>query len=441
MTLYQYGVTDALARIQAGEFTAADYRASCVARAAEVEDAIRAFAFVDGEAILALRGPDDGRLGGMPVGIKDIIATKGMPTEMGSAAYRGHVPDRSASVIAALRRAGGIVFGKTVTTEFAWRHPGATRNPWSVAHTPGGSSSGSAAAVAAGCVPAALGTQTLGSVLRPAAFNGVVGFKPSFGAVPRTDVYAFAESLDHIGVFARSVDDVALVASVLFGNDGIDVPHIATPETPWPLAPFARPPRIAHLATAVDGRMSAAQHALMDATAAKLVAAGAVVTPFTLPPAFDAIWSAAATIADVEGAVVNARWAAESPPRVGQATLDLVARGSTIPAVDYVRAKQTQRALIVAFASLMAPFDAALLPPAIGEAPAGLADTGDAIFCTPGSLFGAPAVALPAGVGPTGLPLGIQLVAPWGRDRLLLETARWVADALGHPVTIAPVVS
>lgn len=427
-TAFRLGVVDARDAIIGGRLSAVDYIDSCIARTAAVESAVHAFVHFDPDAVRAAasRGSREGRLCGIPIGVKDIIDTAGVLTEMGSAAFRGHVPDRSAFVIDTLVDAEAIVFGKTVTTEFAWRQPGATRNPWNLEHTPGGSSSGSAAAVACGCVPAALGTQTLGSVLRPAAYCGVVGYKPSFGAIPRTGVYAVAASLDHIGVFARNVVDAALVASVLAVPDGVDFAGRVRPAAAWPLQPRSAPPRIALLQTSRWDRATVEQQALIESVARRLEAAGATVTELELPPLFEALWSTAATIADVEGAAVNAALAAETPPRIAPPTLELVARGIATPVLDYVRARELQQAMIVAFASIVAPFDAVLLPPATGEAPRGLSETGDAVFCTPGSLLGAPAITIPAGVGPTGLPLGVQLMGAWGDDRRLLDTAVWV---------------
>jgi Asp-tRNA(Asn)/Glu-tRNA(Gln) amidotransferase A subunit family amidase len=434
MDLYRLGLSEALSAIANGRFTAGEYLESCIARTVAVEPAVRAFAWFDADAARASAsvGSSYDALAGMPIGIKDIIRTKGVPTEMGSPAFLGHVPEQSAWVIDALADASAVMFGKTVTTEFAWRQPGATRNPWNVEHTPGGSSSGSAAAVAAGCVPGALGTQTFGSVLRPAAFCGVVGYKPSYGAIPRTGVYAVAGSLDHVGVFARNVIDAALLASVLTGRDGIDAPHVTPLAPTWPVEAMTPAPRIALVKTSMWARVSQEQQDLVLSVARKLEAQGATVTVLELPPAFDAIWKTAQTICDVEAAVVNEALAAEQPPRVSRHTIELVARGAAVSAMDYVRAKDMQQALIRAFASIMAPFDAALTAPALGEAPRGLDDTGDAMFCTPASVLGAPAISIPAGDSGNHLPLGIQLLNRWGDDRRLLETSLWVERAIGR---------
>jgi Asp-tRNA(Asn)/Glu-tRNA(Gln) amidotransferase A subunit family amidase len=213
------GVLELLRSFKGDDALADRYAADCLERAKALEPRLKAFEYLPAE--LARR---PGPLSGIPVGIKDIIATSDMPTTNGSPIYRDHIPAADAWVVERLRNLGATIFGKTVTTEFAWRHPGPTVNPWNAAHTPGGSSSGSAAAVAAGIVPLALGSQTLGSVVRPAAFNGVVGFKPSFGAIPRIGVHHLSQSLDHIGFFARRVDDVALALSLLSGTSDRD-PH------------------------------------------------------------------------------------------------------------------------------------------------------------------------------------------------------------------------
>src|ERR1700742_3175785 len=212
------GVLDLLRQFRKDEAAADRYAAACLAKAKAVEPRLKAFEVLPAEVA---RKP--GPLSGIPVAIKDIIATSDMPTTNGSPIYRDHIPAADAWVVERLRNLGATIFGKTVSTEFAWRHPGPTVNPWNSKHTPGGSSSGSAAAVAAGIVPLALGSQTLGSVVRPAAFNGVVGFKPSFGAIPRTGVHHLSQSLDHVGFFARKVDDVALALALLAGTSDRDL--------------------------------------------------------------------------------------------------------------------------------------------------------------------------------------------------------------------------
>jgi Asp-tRNA(Asn)/Glu-tRNA(Gln) amidotransferase A subunit family amidase len=431
MSLYELGLVEAMAAVVAGDFTAAEYVNSCLVRTRAVEPQLGAFIHFDEDAVRrATAMPARGPLGGMPVGIKDIIATRGVPTEMGSAAFGGHVPEQSAWAVDALADAGAVMFGKTVTTEFAWRQAGKTRNPWNLAHTPGGSSSGSAAAVAAGCVPVALGTQTLGSVVRPAAFCGVVGYKPSYGSIPRSGVYELAHSLDHVGILARNVIDAAFVASLLTASDGLDFPRLPAPAPVWPVEKAAKPPRIVVLRTSMWERLSGEQQALIERTADQLAAAGAAVTWMEWPDLFSTSWAVAQTLCDAEGAAVNEHLTHEKPPRISQPSLDLVARGKAVPVLDYIQALKDQQTLTRAFAAYMEPFDAVLTAPAFGEAPLGLDATGDAAFCTPFTLFGAPAISLPAALSANGLPLGVQLASPWGRDRTLLETALWVESQL-----------
>ena len=442
MKLYEFGLIGAQAGIAAGDFSAGEYLESCIERTLAVDGQVGAFIHFDPSTIRQTRseqGSVGGPLAGLPIAIKDIIATKGVPTEMGSAAFKGHVPDYSAWVVKALEHAGAVPFGKTVSTEFSWRHPGKTRNPWNLGHTPGGSSSGSVAAVAYGGVPAALGTQTFGSIIRPAVYCGVVGYKPSFGVIPRTGVYPLAGSLDHVGVFARSVADAALLASTLTGRDGIDFPNTPAPTPAWPISRLNRAPKLALIRTNAWHRASTEQKALIDEIAQKLSVAGATVSILDLPPTFDQIWALADTICDAEGAVVNARFASEVPPRVGVSTLELVARGMAISAMDFIRAKDLQRALIREFAALMAPFDAALTVPATGEAPEGLESTGDGVFCIPFSVLGSPAITLPAATSNTGLPIGIQLVSSWGQDQSLLQSAAWVETRLARTYQFPPI--
>src|SRR5437763_12370225 len=254
------GVLGLLRLFRCHEAAADRYAAACLERAKAIEPLLKAFEYLP---VDTTRRP--GPLSGIPVAIKDIIATSDMPTTNGSPVYKGYVPDADAWVVERLRNLGATIFGKTVSTEFAWRHPGPTVNPWNVAHTPGGSSSGSAAAVAAGLVPLALGSQTLGSVVRPAAFNGVIGFKPSYGAIPRVGVHPLSFSLDHIGFFARRVDDVALALSLLAGRSEGDIHGRPLPlfevDIDNGLAPLDRP-RLAVVRFAKWSRVEAEQQAL-----------------------------------------------------------------------------------------------------------------------------------------------------------------------------------
>src|SRR3954463_7039527 len=258
MDLFPLGLTETLRAYREGRATVQDYVASCSARIAQAEPTVQAFEwFEPARAMADAEGRAGGILGdlplfGIPVGVKDIIATRGIPTRYGSNIFTNHVPQTSAWVVRRLEALGGLVMGKTVTTEFAYRTPGKTRNPWNGTHTPGGSSSGSAAAVAAGFVPAAIGTQTLGSVIRPAAFCGVVGFKPSFGSISRTGIHPFSATLDTVGVFTRSVADAAWFGACLMGADARDEATClaAAPRMlRVPLEPLTTPPRLAVVKT------------------------------------------------------------------------------------------------------------------------------------------------------------------------------------------------
>jgi amidase len=418
-----------LLRLFKKDQTAGDrYAAACLEKAEAVEPVLKAF-----EVLPVNTSRQPGPLSGIPVAIKDIIATSDMPTTNGSPIYKDCVPSADAWVVERLRNLGATIFGKTVSTEFAWRHPGPTVNPWNPAHTPGGSSSGSAAAVAAGLVPLALGTQTLGSIIRPAAFNGVVGFKPSFGAIPRTGVHHLSPSLDHVGFFARRVDDVAYALSLLGGTSerdphGRPVPafHIALDEGVPPLAS----PRLAVVRFAKWPGAEPEQQNLFEAAIANLRGAGAALEELELTELDQANWDAINTILASEAAVIFGELVARYPDRTSDHLKSLVQAGKATTAYAYLTAKALQEKLQLAFAAQLSGFDAVLTLPAFGEAPEGLSFTGDAAYCAPWTLLGVPALSLPAGFGKNGLPLGLQIVGPYREDYRTLRVAKWVESAL-----------
>ncbi|MGJ5203882.1 amidase [Bradyrhizobium sp. HKCCYLR20261] len=418
------GVVDLLRRFKTDSSAAAAYGEECLKKTQAIEPQLKAFEYLPRD-VAAKSGP----LGGIPVAIKDIIATSDMPTTNGSAIYRDHVPDADAWVVARLRDLGATIFGKTVSTEFAWRHPGPTVNPWNPAHTPGGSSSGSAAAVAAGLVPLALGTQTLGSVIRPAAFNGVVGFKPSFGAIPRTGVHPLSPSLDHVGFFARRVDDVALALSLLAGSSAEDLHGRPLPgftvDIETGLMPLAKP-RLAVVRFAKWERAEAEQQAVFESVVARLRSAGAAIEEIELK-ALDAVnWDAITTIMLSEATTIFSDLIARFPDRVSDVMKAHVESGRSKTAMEYLTAKAAQAARQTALAGELAGFDAVLTLPAFGEAPHGIDWTGDAEYCAPWTFVGAPAVALPAGFGKNGLPLGVQIAGTYRNDLHVLRVAKWV---------------
>ena len=425
------GVLDALAGQRSGRFDAGMLARASLARAHASQAQLQAFVSIS--AAPPDRPASTGPLAGIAIGVKDLIATADLITTSGSPLYADHLPAADAWVVARLRSLGAFVAGKTVTTEFAWRQPGPTRNPWNLAHTPGGSSSGSAAAVAAGIVPAALGTQTLGSIIRPAAFCGVVGMKPSHGAIARTGIAPLAGSLDHVGVFARSVSDAGYLLGWLIGNDAGDPQANALPG--WSLGidegvPPAVQPRIAVMRSTLFDAASAAQQQQLLASAEAFRAAGAIVTPFELPPAYDSVWDDTMILLEAEAAVIYGALCDRHGARISGHIHSLVERGRGLRAEAYLQARGRQAALRLTLGQLLSEHDAILTMPAAGTAPAGLEDTGDARFCTPWSFLGVPAIALPAALAGNGLPLGIQLVAAYRQDLHLLRVARWCETVL-----------
>jgi Asp-tRNA(Asn)/Glu-tRNA(Gln) amidotransferase A subunit family amidase len=369
-----------------------------------------------------------GPLHGLPVGIKDIIDTARIPTENGCALDRGRVPLRDAFVVERLKTAGAIVMGKTVTTELAFLHPGKTRNPHNPAHTPGGSSSGSAAAVAAGMVPLAVGTQTGGSVIRPAAFCGVTGFKPSFGAIPRRGVLMQSPTLDTLGVFAADPKSAALLAEALFGQDEADPatrlrPHprlFDTAAAKVPVKPtfaFVRPPG-----------WDEADAETKEAFAELVSALGEQVFEVEMPPAFAAVAAERQRVNFAEMARHYHRYGRDGADLLGPETLAALREGNATSARDYLAALDWKPVLNAALAEILDRCDAILCPAAPGPAPQGLASTGSAIFNGLWTFCGTPAVTIPILTAGNGLPMGVQLVGRIDDDARLLRTAQWLHD-------------
>ena len=391
--------------------------AAWVAAIREREGAVRAFAWHDLErAQRSSAAAPTGPLRGWWVGIKDVIDTAGIPTERGSALFRGRVPSSSATAVSRIEAAGGVVAAKTVTAELASATPGPTTNPWDPARTPGGSSMGSAAAVAAGMLPLATGTQTAGSIIRPAAFCGVVGFKPSFGTIPRDGVMTLSETLDQLGSFATTVAAAAELCSVMADSDlrprpSSSPPHFGVYRSPeWPeLQPAAR-------------------HNL-DLTIERLRSAGATIEEATAPPGFDSAHPVQRHIMIFEAARNLGPDVASAPELVSDVFRRTIANGERLPEPDYLAALAERERLIEAVAVWAGQYDGILCPPTLGEAP-GLATTGDPRPCFRWTLVGSPAVTLPSGTGPAGLPLGLQICAAPGSDRALVDAAVWVEAAL-----------
>lgn len=434
------------AAFREGRLTVPDYVEALNGRVAALEPRIQAFEWFEPARAMAEAEERSGGilkelpLYGVAVGVKDIIATRGIPTRMGSRIFAGHVPGRSAWLVRRLEALGGLVMGKTVTTEFAFRHPGKTRNPWNIAHTPGGSSSGSAAAVAAGFVPVAVGTQTLGSVIRPAAYCGVVGYKPSFGAISRDGVWPFSRSLDTVGVFARSVEDAAWFGACLMGLDPRDEStgiRAGMRSLSVPLASLGHAPRLAVVKTAKWSLASEAQHANFAEAVADLKDAGALVRDVPLPPAFNDAWNVVGAIMDHEAARSFASLESRHRMQLSPTLVELLDRGKRITPEQHARNLARRDEYRRWLDGLYDGCDAIVTIPAPGEAPEGLASTGDATFCSLWTLAGLPAVTMPSGRGPRGLPLGLQVVGRYREDERALQVAAWCEAVLGAGMGIA----
>lgn len=377
---------------------------------------------------------------GIAVGVKDIIGTRGIPTRMGSRIFAGHVPARSAGLVRRLEALGGIVYAKTVTTEFAFRHPGKTRNPWNPSHTPGGSSSGSAAAVAAGFVPVAIGTQTLGSIIRPAAFCGVVGYKPSFGAISRDGVFPFSGTLDHVGVFARSVEDAAWFGACLMGIDPRDEAtgiRAGMRTLSVPLGRLAAPPRLAVVKTPKWSLATQAQQANFTEAVATFKDAGAQVREVPLPPAFNEAWNVVQAIMDYDASRGFASLESRHRLQFSAPLLQLLDRGKRITTEQHVKHLARRDDYRRWLDTLFDGCEAIVTIPAPGEAPEGLGSTGDPTFCSLWTLSGLPAITLPSGRGPKGLPLGLQVVGRYREDERALQAAAWCEGVLGVTMGLA----
>jgi Asp-tRNA(Asn)/Glu-tRNA(Gln) amidotransferase A subunit family amidase len=359
-------------------------------------------------------------LRGLAVGIKDIFDTADLPTQYGSPIYAGYRPRADAAAVAMVRRAGGIVIGKTVTTEFASLQPAATRNPHNLAHTPGGSSSGSAAGIAAGMFPIALGTQTGGSIIRPAAFCGVAGFKPSYRLLPTPGIKCFSWHLDTAGLFAAGVADAAFAAAAITGRD-LRVDRID------PAAP-----RIAFVRTPVWPEATAAMHRAVETAVKAAEIAGAEIAEVTLPPILDEAYRAHGTIQDYEAVRALAFEYDNDRDRLGPILRAQLDRGAAISADAYDAARRTTKRARQALADMMSGHDVILTPSAPGPAPHGLASTGSPAFNRLWTLMGTPCVNAPGLTDDDGLPLGVQIVGRFGRDRAALESALFLERALRH---------
>jgi aspartyl-tRNA(Asn)/glutamyl-tRNA(Gln) amidotransferase subunit A len=439
--LYELTAHEAAERIRRGQLSPVALVESLLHRIDALEPKIQAWVTVDRAGAMATarqleqeaqRGDFRGPLHGVPVGVKDIYYTAGLKTTCGSRIFSDFVPAYDATAVARLKQAGAIILGKTVTTEFATADPGPTRNPWHLEHTPGGSSSGSAAGVAARMVPLALGSQTGGSIQRPAAYCGVFGLKPSHGRVSTYGVFPVSWCLDHMGPLARSVADCALALQVLAGHDPLD-PSSSTAPVPDYLQAVQRaerPPRIGLVREFYLERADAELRRHVEDVADRLARAGAAVEEVKLPESFRAVLAAHRVIMQVEAAAVHAalfrQHAALYRPKL-RATIET---GMLIPGAYYIQAQRLRRIFRQDMSQLLERVDVLLAPAAPGPAPRDLTTTGDPSFNSPSSFAGLPAITIPSGLNAAGLPLAIQFMGQaWDEERLL-AAARWCEATL-----------
>jgi Asp-tRNA(Asn)/Glu-tRNA(Gln) amidotransferase A subunit family amidase len=431
---------EAARMIREGLVSSVEVVQACLGRVREVDGQVQAWTFLDPDYALAqaraadeyrMSGQPTGALHGVPVGLKDIIDTADMPTENGSVLHAGRTPSRDASVVALLRAAGAVIMGKTVTTEFATRTPGKTRNPYNSGHTPGGSSSGSAAAVAAQMVPLALGSQTTGSTIRPASFCGVYGLKPTHGLIPRHGIFQLSRTLDHVGLFARSVEDIALLLEELATYDERDpdsrprarVPYRAIAAEEPPLTPM-----FAFVKTSLWERVDADAREAFGELVEQL---GDRVEEVELVTPADEVLEWQRAIGGAEIAINLRREWDKGRDKLSAALRARIEHGREVRARDYLEALGRVPELNASLTELFEQrYDAILTPAAFGTAPKGLESTGDPAFCALWTLCGMPALNVPLMQGANGLPLGVQLVGARHRDARLLRTARWLVSHL-----------
>jgi amidase len=418
-------IAEAARGIARGDLTAEALTRHCLDVIAAREDDVRAWQVVDADAALAEargldRSPSTGPMHGIPFGVKDIIEVAGLPTGYGTPIFDNYVSTRDAGCVALLREGGAICLGKTVSTELAHFHPGKTRNPHDAGSTPGGSSSGSAAAVGAGMVPLALGTQTTGSVLRPASFCGVVGYKPTFGDITRSGVYDCAASFDTVGLMTAGVEDIVLARAALLRQ---------------PLEDFAPPPlqdlRIGFCRSPFWDRAEPSTQVLVEDAVGRLSRAGANVTELVLPDAFAEILTLHRTVSGYEFARSIAWERTRHREKLSPVLVDgRAGDGLRISRDDYHAAQDALSALRLRYRELAGALDVVLTPSARGEAPEGLTATGDPVFNTLWTALYVPAISLPVFTGPRGLPVGLQLVGHARADARLCSAAETIRNHL-----------
>lgn len=437
MNLFEMSAAEAAAAIRSGETSSEELVQACLNRIGALEDTVGAWEHLDPEYTLQQArdadlhrrsGKSTGPLHGVPIGVKDIFDTKDMLTEDGTALHAGRTPAFDATAVALLREAGAIIMGKTVTTELAVYAPGKTRNPHDPSRTPGGSSSGSAAAVAAQMVPLAIGTQTNGSVIRPASYCGVYGYKPSYGLISRYRVLQQSRVLDQVGVFGRSVGDIALIAEQLMAFDDRD-PDMRPRARPNLIGIAAEEPLVTpRLAFVKTPAWDQADEDVQGAFGELVTFLGSKVEEVDLSDLLENAVNWHRTIMEADLAKSFRREYERGKERLSPTLREMIERGQQCLAMDYNQALEHIPALNSALDEILLEYDAIITPATTGEAPTGLESTGSPVFCTPWSLCGVPSITVPILQGSNGMPIGVQLTAAKGDDARLLRTANWLAQ-------------
>ncbi len=431
-------------KLASGHIRAGEIAEVLIERTAAREPEIGAYSFFDPDLVRAqakaaemrhISGKPAGALNGIPVAVKDVIDTADMPTENGTAVDLGRRPKRDATVVSRLRLAGAVITGKTVTAELAYMSPGKTRNPHDPKRTPGGSSSGSAAAVAAGMVPLAIGTQTNGSVIRPASYCGVVGFKPSLGLISRSGVLSLSTHLDTVGVFGRTVEDVAFLGDVLAGYDASDPDSIFAAPPELRRIAMSKPPVRPDLVFVPNYPWETAEPATKEGFAELVQALGDACETVKISDNFSEAPKYLRTLMVAGMARSFAHYYDRGREKISPAMQAAIEEGREVRAVDFLKARDWRMVYDMALEKIFDRFDAIITPAAAGEAPLGLESTGDPAFCTLWSYCGLPAVSLPLLEGANGMPVGVQLVGRSGNDARLLRTARWLTEFLAKEPT------
>ena len=439
---YELSVVEAASQIREGKLSPVVLAESLLARIDALDDDLQAWVTIDREAVLATarqreddvaQGRTLGPIHGVPVGLKDIFYTAGMLTACGSKVYADFVPDFDATSVAKIKQAGGIILGKAVTTEFATSDPSPAHNPWNLEHTPGGSSSGSSAAVAARMVPAALGSQTGGSTCRPAAYNGIVGLKPTYGRISRYGVVPVSWSLDHVGILTRTVADAAVMLQVMSGEDGNDPGSLRQPVPDFSaqMAEHDRPPRIGLVRQYYQYYCTEEIWAHTEAVANQLAEAGAEVEEIGLPDSFTRVHSFQRVVMNVDCAAfheANHRLRADDyGPRI-RAGMEM---GMLIPTATYLKAQRLRRQFRADMNEMASRVDVVMTPATPAPAPKDLNTTGDAAFQVPWTAAGLPTVVVPTGLSELGMPVAVQFGGPWAEEGRVLGASQWCERVAG----------